>query len=65
MSTRQKGEHTVGSDGAKCMLNKIGNMVVHKWSAKTLQSGIGLIGVIMEAVVSTYQSEAWGGEGEM
>lgn len=64
MSTRQKGDHMVGSDRAKCMLNGTGNMVVHKWSEMSQQSSIGIIGVIMDAVVSTYQSEAQGGDGE-
>lgn len=61
----EKSEHMVGAEGAKCMLNGIGNMVVHKWSKKSQQSSIWLIGVIMDAVASTYQSEAQGSEGEI
>lgn len=61
----KRGEHMAGSDGAKCMLNGTGNMVGHKWSEKSQQSGVGLIGVIMDAVVSTYQSEAQGAYAEM
>lgn len=59
----KRGEHMVGSDSAKCMLIGIGNMAVHKWSKKSQQSSMGLIGVVMDAVVSTYQSEAQGLQG--
>lgn len=63
----ERSEHMAGAEGAKCMLNGIGNMVVHKWSEKkkSQQSSIWLIGVIMDAVASTYQSEARGSEGEI
>lgn len=53
-----------GSDEAKCMLNGMGNLVVHKRSAKA-QLSVGLIGMIMDAVVSSCQSEAQGAAGKM
>lgn len=61
----KRGEHMVGSDSAKYMLIGVGNMAVHKWSKESQQPSRGLIGVVMGAVVSTYQSEAQGCSGEI